>query len=313
MIDEPPYELFGLTVFSELPLPDLVKAERQGAQVDVTYGSVPPQHSRVSIGPGGALLLDIPDVARFEISGGSRILVDPAPGAQEREIRMFLLGSAFGVLLHQRGLLPLHANTIEIDGHAISFLGRSGAGKSTLAHWFQQRGFAVLADDVSAISLENGAVVMPGVPRLRLWQDALDAAGLGQETFPRSYAGHEKFDVPASPKPRKPLSLAACYLLAEVAEGEPPAITPQTMMQAVDTLMANTFRGRMVPVLGLTEEHLRLCLRLAEHVPVLRASRLWGRNCFEKQALMLEKHAIDLIHARNAGTEKRIPSVEVGL
>ena len=49
-----------------------------------------------------------------------------APGASSRNVRVFLLGSAFGALLHQRGLLPLHANAVEVDGRAVATLIRFG-------------------------------------------------------------------------------------------------------------------------------------------------------------------------------------------
>jgi hypothetical protein len=264
----------------------------------------------VRAGADGAFLLSVPNVARFEISNGERIVVDPAPGAGERELRVFLLGSAFGALLHQRGMLPLHANSIAVEGHAIAFLGHSGAGKSTLAHWFQRRGFPVLADDVSAISLDSGATAYPGVPRLRLWQDALDAAGLGGETFPRSFAGHEKFDVPARRNARRPLPLGACYVLAQADDGAPAAITRLGRVEAVEALMANTYRGRFVPVMGRTERHLRLCLTLAGRVPVFRASRVWGVADFDEQAEMLKAHAEQLLGGGPAPQGQPSQSVE---
>lgn len=295
MTDSASYNLFGLQVHSELPLPDLMAGDGVGERVDVTFGSVTHESDHVGTDRGAALVLSIPEVARFEIEGGTRIVIDPAPRAGERELRVFLLGSAFGALLHQRGLLPLHSNSIELEGHAVAFLGRSGAGKSTLAHWFHCRGLTVLADDVSAISLSGPAIALPGVPRLRLWQDALEAAGLGDAGFPRSFAGQEKFDVPACQSVRRPLPLGACYLLDEATEGQPPSVSQLSKMDAVEAIMANTYRGRFVALLGRSERHLDLCLRLAERVPVFRASRLWGSIHFENQSAKLMEHATKVI------------------
>ena len=100
------YRLFGLHVLSDLPLPEL-------APVD------PAEEPDVRIILGAAAeatgtLLEIADIAQFQVEGGREIRVEPLPGVSERNIRLFLLGSAMGMLLHQRGLLPLHANAIEI-------------------------------------------------------------------------------------------------------------------------------------------------------------------------------------------------------
>lgn len=292
-----PRALFGLAVHSDLPLPGLPSADGDAARVVVRYGPVPPQDGYRRVTDDGALSLQIPKVGRFLVSGGDSIVIDPAPGAGERELRVFLLGSAFGALLHQRGLLPLHANCIEIGGHAVAFLGRSGAGKSTLAYWFQRNGHTVLADDVSAIDLVEPPLALPGVPRLRLWQDALEAAGLDGTAYPRSFAGHDKFDVPAAADDRKALPLGACYLLAEAAEGEAHGIVRLTGLDASETLVANTYRGAFVPLLGRGEHHLRACVALARQVPIFRAARRWGRDHYDDDAARLRDHARSLLDA----------------
>lgn len=307
MTAEPSRALFGLAVHSELPLPDLPFADSDAPRAVVRYGPVPPQDNYLRAGEAGALSLQIPNVGRFLVCGGDSIVIDPAPGAGERELRVYLLGSAFGALLHQRGLLPLHANCIEIGGRAVAFLGRSGAGKSTLAHWFQRSGHAVLADDVSAIDPADPPIALPGVPRLRLWQDALEAAGIEAGAFPRSFEGQDKFDVPAS-NAHHALPLGACYLLAEAGDGEPHGITRLTGLDASEALIANTYRGGFVPLLGRSEDHLRSCVALASQVPVFRAARRWGRDHYDTDAARLRDHAEALFGVPNRVTKSAISS-----
>ncbi len=59
-------------------------------------------------------LLAIPGVAAFHVHGGREIIIQPAPQADAAAIRLFLLGSAFGALLHQRGITPMHGSAVAL-------------------------------------------------------------------------------------------------------------------------------------------------------------------------------------------------------
>lgn len=287
--------LFGLSVRSELPLPGFAAAEGEAnGAVDIRFGSVAAPTEGWAEAQGEDFLLDIEAVGRFRVSGGREIVIDPKPGASERNIRVYLLGSAFGALLHQRGLIPLHANAIEIGGKAVAFSGRSGAGKSTLAAWFADRGRGVLCDDVCAIGFDgNGApIAWPGIPRLRLWQDAIERSGRTIAGFERSFDDDNKYDVPTGAAPAaEPLPLGAIYILAEAEEGEAPGIERLTGIAAAEALIANTYRGAFVKMIGATERHMRDCLRIVAKVPVHRARRRWGAESLDAEAQRLADHA----------------------
>jgi hypothetical protein len=156
------YSCFDFRLQSELPLGELALAEaddprpvvtvREEAIAEFLPGGRPAGHGLQVA--DGEVLLEVTGTARYLVRGGTEILVDRAPGAAERNVRLFLLGSALGILCHQRGLLPLHANAIVVDGGAYAFAGRSGQGKSTLAAHFQQAGYEVLCDDVCTVSFD---------------------------------------------------------------------------------------------------------------------------------------------------------------
>ena len=296
------WSLFGLSVRSELPLPfEPLGAGAADPDVTVRFGALPQVRGGMRSGAAGALEFEAPGTGRFRISQGREIVVDPALGASERNLRVYLLGSAFGALLHQRGLLPLHANAILIDGRAIAFMGRSGAGKSTLAAWFQDRGHAILADDVCAVSVEGDrSCALPGVPRLRLWKDALERSGRATEDFELSFDGDEKFDVPAPDVgASRPTPLGAIYLLEE-AEAEA-TIEPLGASQAAEALIANTYRGRCIPLIGASARHFAACLELARQVPVHRVRRRKDAAAFDRTAEALERHASGLLAPVPAG------------
>lgn len=275
------YAMFGLRVESAIDLPELPPApDGEAADLEIRCGAVRDK------GPGH--LLEIPSVARFRISGGQRIIVDPATDADPRDIRLFLLGSAMGIALHQRSILPLHANAVDVGGGAVAFMGPSGAGKSTLAAWFHDNGFTVLADDVCVVTLEDGMpFAYPGLPRLRLWRDALVASGRNADDHPPSYRPNSrekdhKFDVAIARTeiPSVALPLKAIFLLEE---GSSLDIKPLQGMAAVDVLSTNTYRGGFIRKVGDPERHLATCVAIAQTVPVSRLVRPFDRGRFDQQ------------------------------
>lgn len=296
----PLYSIFALAIRSEMALDGLPPAaEDDVADVDIRMGRIDEAENR----PGyretaGGTILTVPDVGRYRIVGGREIVVEAAAGGSERNLRLYLLGSAIGALLHQRGLLPLHANAIEIGGRAFAFSGHSGAGKSTMAAWFHDRGHRILTDDVCVIrpAADGRALAYPGIPRLRLWREAVEASGRTADEYDRSFDGMDKFDVPTRVEERRePLELGGVYLLRRAGdEAEAGRIARITGAGAVETLISNTYRGGYLKTIGRTGDHFHACLAVARAVPVFRVERLWGFDRFEDQARMLESHALSL-------------------
>ena len=289
------YSLFGLSISSEFLLAALPQSDAAApADVEIRHGRIdgdaPDGYSVL----GESTLLSIPKVARFLIRDGREIVIDADLGGSDHNVRLFLLGSAFGALLHQRGLLPLHANAVQLDGKAVAFCGHSGAGKSTIAAWFFDRGARLLADDVCVIGCDPSGVPLafPGVPRLRLWREALEATGRDAGAYQRSFDALDKFDVPTDEEASgPPLPLAAIYLLAKAGPGDASAITRLLGVEAVEALVANTYRGAYLRTIGRSGDHLAACVRIARAVPIFRAKRVWGFDDFDAQARLLEEHA----------------------
>lgn len=277
------YRLFGLNIRSDIELPELPASANGEPQVRIRLSDV----------DEGEQSLTIAGVVRFEVVEGSEIRVAPIAGAAERNIRLYLLGSAMGMLLHQRSLLPLHANAIEVGGRAVAFMGPSGSGKSTLAAWFHDHGYRVLADDVCVLRLDDGCVpvVVPGMARLRLWKDVLQASGKEPETFERSYAGAEdweKYDVPLDRElETADRPLAGVYLLQG---GEAFAVTRLEGLATAEALFANTYRGLFVPRSGNAVGHWDACVKIAGRTPIFALQRGWDLGRLDEQAGQILAH-----------------------
>ena len=177
------YYIFGLNIASVVLLPSRPVHHLQPdatPDVIIEYGKTPPELTNPRIkgvryqAAPSEFLLWVDNVARYYVRDGNQITIMPEAGANDDDILVFLMGSAMGALLHQRNMLVLHAGAIAVNGESVIFCGRSGIGKSTLAAGFHRRGYPFLADDVCAITTHNGRpAVIPGFPRLKLWDDVL--------------------------------------------------------------------------------------------------------------------------------------------
>jgi hypothetical protein len=290
------YQVFGLHVRSELVLPELFPAhEARDPDVTISTGPVSaPDEDAGLYEQNGALVFVVPGVARYRIERGCKITVESAPEVPERNVRLYLLGSVFGATLHQRGLLPLHANAVEIDKGAVALMGPSGAGKSTLAAWFQDQGLPVLADDVCVVGFgDEGPFTSAGVRRLRLSRAAVEARGFDPSAFPESYLGdpgYEKVDVPVGSdiSGGAILPLAALYVLDEADEL---SITRIAGVDAAEQVFAHTYRGAFVRLAGAERVHWSACVRLVSAVPLFRFARNWSLAKMDAQNLVLLEHA----------------------
>ena len=204
------------------------------------------------------------------MNGGREIVVDPIPGGSERDLRLFLLGSALGILCHQRGLLPLHANAIVVDETAIAFAGHSGAGKSTLAAHFQRAGYEVLCDDVCVIGFEDGKpFAWPGLPRLKLWGDAASAFGHETAGLDPAIEGMDKYHVPMSASgAARPIPFRRLYILGRTEGDAPGRIERLRGQEAMAAVMSQTYRGAYIAPLGLAARHFGQCAALLSHAEI---------------------------------------------
>ena len=173
------YRVYGISVDSEMELPELFPVEADEPDVSIRYGDVLTQLPEVKT--SGVLyqaapldfLLRLKNVGAFRVQKGNSITIEPAAHSLPEEIRLFLLGSVMGALLHQRGMLPIHGGAIAIKDGALIITGNSAVGKSTLVATLAERGFPFLTDDIAVIESDEKEILQlhPGIPQLKLWKD----------------------------------------------------------------------------------------------------------------------------------------------
>ena len=275
------YQAYGLGIHSKLALPELVADSQAAADVvvelrelnDSPLDTNDTAHCFKSTEDGMYVFWE--SVGTFFIQQGRTIAIDPDPEADADRLRLFILGAAIGVILHQRGYFVLHASAVEINGKAAVFIGHKGWGKSTMAATLHSRGHRLIGDDVVALDLNDStqAVVLPAFPQLKLWPDAVESLGHNPDTLPRLVPHLEKRDRRIRQGfIDRTVPLGHIFLLGK---GDAVEIQPLEPQRIVTYLLQNSYITRFGAELlqaGEAAHFLRL-VRLAKSISIERLLR----------------------------------------
>lgn len=272
------YHLYGLVAASDLQFPELPGVDSCHPDISFRFGKVRGDGLKEGgqIGPfhwaaPGKMWLEVPGIARYLVSSGKEILIDPFPGVDEDSLRVFLLSACMGVLLMQRELLVLRGCAVRIGDGCMLCLGASASGKSTLAAALMQRGQPILADDVVAIDAANR--VIPGFPDIKLWCDAAQKLEIPTANLRRTRQVLEKYHLPlaglfqSEPMPVKWIFELQSHnrrdFLLEDING----------MERFATLLGNSYRPLYLDAMGCKAGYLKQCAALSGKVDMKRLFR----------------------------------------
>ncbi|BDA72000.1 conserved hypothetical protein [Rivularia sp. IAM M-261] len=294
------YNAYGLSICSDLPLPELQVSTEARADVVIRLGTINwsppvplPKWSYFHV-DGDSAYFYWEVVGKFQVKSGSEIIIEPLLNVEEGVIHLPLLGSVLAMVLHQRQRLVLHASAVAINGNAAIFLGASGQGKSTMAATLYGRGHKLMADDVAAINLESVTkpILIPGFPQIKLWPEALTAAlGDNPESLNRIHPEVEKRARPTIDNfLQAPLTLKRIYVLRK---GFHPEIKPLQPQEAIAQLIANSFIPMLLGNKFLQSSkaalHLRQCSSLAQNLPIYSLERPRSLDLLPNIARLVEE------------------------
>jgi hypothetical protein len=287
------HHAFGLGFRSCLPLPELLPScSTAPTDVEIVAGPVPLELAdatkrcvRFQSAPG-QLLLQVDGVARFLIKDGRQIVIDRDPAADDDDVRVFLLGSCLGALLHQRQDLVLHGSAIEWEGSAAIFVGASGVGKSTIASAFRRRGHAALTDDLAVVRPDASGrlFVHPGFPQNKLWLDSLEKLDLSPNGLRSIRRKIEKRAVPLSTDfADRALPVRKIYLLRSQNTSEF-KVTECQGPQKFQVIKNNTYRFGFLADIDEQASHFQSAFKLASQAKVAVIQRPSGAFLLEELA-----------------------------
>ena len=246
---ETTYDLYGLSVRTELPL--AAPAGSRRPDIEVLLGDVKPIPHEPPLGEhlvihrlgqvsGHAVTRDddgyvhrVFGICDARISADLRtIVIDSDPQAGRELLSIFLGGSILAVALQLRGAFVLHASAVEIDGRVAAIVGATGRGKSSLAALLCARGAAFVTDDVLVCDRET-SMCQPGGCEIRVRPQARPIADL----FPLAEVTRSADDrlIVARRPPSGPRPLGSVFF---------PRLAPELRSVKVD---------RIRPVEALTE------------------------------------------------------------
>ena len=301
------YRVAGLAVASEIELPGAIPAQHAGAAA-VTVRAAPVPASLDDASKKGAtwqiagdrFLFQVPGVARFLLSGGREIIFEATAGVHASDVSIFIVGPVFGILLHQRGEIVLHASAVQVNGKAVLFCGSSGTGKSTLAAALAQRGFPLVADDLCAITLTAGAppMVQPDGRHLKLWAHAIDKLDLAERRGAPVRNRLQKFFVEpqaalAEPLP-EPLSLGAVYALREARPPHKRGIERPNVVDAALILRRSAYRPQLVNRMGQKADYFYAATAIANAAGIFHLTRALNFAALPAVVGGLAQHWLDI-------------------
>lgn len=285
------YSTYGFTLVSHIPLPELVAIspcdspdiEIVIGNVDVTLQEADPVNDWLQIGKHHCQVW-VEGIARYRIEEGRRVIVDRRVskaknnGADPNDIRVYLLGTVFGVLAHQRGWLPLHVSAINAPNGVWAFTGQSGAGKSTLSAWLHyHHGCDLLTDDVAVVKPEEPLPLLhPGPRKIKLWKQTLAALDLDAKGAQRDLMRLDKYHLSLEgEKAHQAEPLKALVVLERGHAEEPASLAEVTGPEAVYLLLEALYRSEIGRSYNPPESIIRHCEVLAEQISVYRYRRPW--------------------------------------
>ncbi|WP_053984373.1 phosphoenolpyruvate carboxykinase (ATP) [Niameybacter massiliensis] len=293
------YKVYGLTIESEIEIPEFLMDESEEKSTDKVYirrrimsANIKHaiHHGRKSYMSPQDIWFNIPNVATYRITKGNHISYEPCKGCDKQLLKIFLMCSCLGFIMIQRKKVAIHGGTVVMRDKAIVITGDRGAGKSTLTTALRQKGYKFLTDDVAATTLKDTLLVQCGFPYQKLCEDTMNKLGYDKMAY-TSFEGDNKvkYIVPAFEDFQEvdtPLQAICEVVPSDVEQVGIEMIKGQEKLQYI---MKNVYRAEFLPSLGLAPEYFKQCVEIAKHVQFYKIKRPRVGFTVEEQIRCIEE------------------------
>jgi len=310
------YKLYGMTVMSSLELPDAeyaqLHAEVENADVTIMLCPVSQgfleDEKLIRLNDEWYYLVSNPQLFYmrcygfdFEISNGCLVSVDThGQEAVNLKLITYVLGSAFGVIGMQRGLIPIHGTAVATGNNASIITGFAGSGKSAVLGSLIASGYKYLADDVSMVVVDEGIpYVLPSYPQRKIAASTAEETGENvTDAMPIIESGREKYAIRRTSEwLDKKLPLSSIVELIPVTRENEPDFTPEVQEvlghASLGLVLRNQYRFNFTASIGTPPERMKRLLEITSYVktfklirpvsgfPVNETARMIVERCFK--------------------------------
>jgi hypothetical protein len=297
------YTAYGLGIASQIPLPELM-SKKVNIDAVLLLKSFGKSHElpkkRNNNNSLNFIYYSPQDICftwngepLFRVKNGKEIIVNSETYINNVLFRSLILGQGMGVLLHQRGHLILHCSGVEINGGVVAFGGWPQDGKSTIVAALNKKGYPLVVDDVLAIKFDskNKPLVLPGFPRIKLYEDVIEYMADETDTFEKIHPELKKFSYTAINKFKlTTLPLKIIYLLKKSNKNE---ITTNSSPDMLIDLIRQSYTIHLFDK-NERSQNLHQCANLLKSTPLKQLKRDQSLEMLPQLTQIIEKDVFSL-------------------
>ncbi|MDX1640792.1 MAG: hypothetical protein R3220_03785 [Balneolaceae bacterium] len=218
--------------------------------------------------------MTVENVGSFYAGNGKRIEYKPDEKADSSAIELYMNGSVYGAILHQRRILPLHGSSFIFDETGVMFCGESGAGKSSLTASFCLNGSSFLTDDVTPVLFEDGKPhIWPKSGKVKLWDDSLQQLKREKSELTKIRPEDEKYYFPIDLKQVEAYPLNRILIL-EITDTDEVSFEQVEKVEAFTYLHQEIYRREYLGAMPETEAaYLEQISLICNETDIFRVSR----------------------------------------
>ncbi len=281
------YRALDTYIISEVELPELSPVKESDAfgrkPIRLRLGELPDELENATLKSSihqtngdSEHLVVLPGKVKMLTKHGDTIIIDPSSSSteetgEEKQWRVFALGSGLTSIAYQRGLLAMHASTVRLPGSncATAILGHTAAGKSTLCAALVERGAELLNDDLTPILLENGVFSSLPVSRaIKLHIDSLVAIGKSTVNLMPVRSSVKKYLFYPQNICSKPLPIGRFIIIGQARSCREEGKKTLEGAAAFAHISNCVHRRRAASAMGLRGRIFAQCMQIARSVPI---------------------------------------------
>ncbi len=284
------YYMMGMNILSEIELPGAVNTSDNYdvkiiiSKFDFNTKNVQ-EYMTYYVLNETEFVCDIRHVAKFKITGGSLIQIEPYEQADMELVTVYLMGTCMGVLLEQKEMVAIHGSTIVIDKQAIIITGRCGAGKSTLSTALRLRGCNILSDDISPIVMHESGQIMsaPAFPKQRICHDTAVKLGIDTKNLEKACSEDLKYNIDISDQfINHPIELFGIIQVIP-SDVEDVVLTELTSFDKIELIKSNIFCKEFYSQVDFRPVYFKKIINIAKKIHTYQLMRPDGKFTVERQ------------------------------